>query len=279
MAATEPARRSCASRRTPSTSITTADWRLRPDADQLLLCVGRLGDRHRRSGNRRALSARLFAVRRDGRRPRRRVHPDGLDERARSTSRTTRPRSAASPTSTCRCRVDRRAARAVADLGVRVAFSRASTWGSTWTPARQPTSATTPRGAPTSALACSSMTSRERRDDERVRLHAELDGAVDAAPSGSSWIDTAALAVRFRWGHVEPYAAVVAPLESDSHAIIFSLSPPASTRGSRRAASLACELDPTFAPLNAHSASFAMRTFSSSASLSGSVEPPRCATV
>lgn len=63
---------------------------------------------------------------------------------------------------------------------------------------------------------------------DQISVTAEMTNAYDytqsstaqAMPSGSSWIDTAALAVRFRWGHVEPYAAVVAPLESDSHAIM-----------------------------------------------------------
>ena len=66
--------------------------------------------------------------------------------------------------------------------------------------------------------------------DELV-LTAEMTNAYDytpsqaaqptmAAPSGSSWINTAAIAARLRVGHVEPYVALVLPLDADSQAIM-----------------------------------------------------------
>jgi len=67
--------------------------------------------------------------------------------------------------------------------------------------------------------------------DELV-LTAEMTNAYDytpssttqsttmSAPSGSSWINTAAFAARVRWSGVEPYLALVLPLDADSRAIM-----------------------------------------------------------
>jgi hypothetical protein len=61
-----------------------------------------------------------------------------------------------------------------------------------------------------------------------VVLTAETTNDYDYTPSsgmtstasGSSWIDTAAVAARLMLGHAEPYAAIVVPIDSDSHAIM-----------------------------------------------------------
>jgi hypothetical protein len=63
---------------------------------------------------------------------------------------------------------------------------------------------------------------------DEVALTAEMTNAYDytptasatSEPSGASWIDTAAVAVRFLFGHVEPYGAIVFPLDADSHQIM-----------------------------------------------------------
>jgi hypothetical protein len=61
-----------------------------------------------------------------------------------------------------------------------------------------------------------------------VVLTAEMANDYDYTPStammsdasGSSWIDTAAIAARLLLGHAEPYAAIVVPIDSDSHAVM-----------------------------------------------------------
>jgi hypothetical protein len=63
---------------------------------------------------------------------------------------------------------------------------------------------------------------------DEIVLTAEMTNAYDYAQSSttqpstgsSAWIDTAAIAARFRWDHVEPYVALVVPLESDSQAVM-----------------------------------------------------------
>ncbi|HEX4452944.1 MAG TPA: hypothetical protein VH143_18850, partial [Kofleriaceae bacterium] len=58
-----------------------------------------------------------------------------------------------------------------------------------------------------------------------VALTAEMTNDYDYTPSstmtteatGSSWIDTVAIAARLVLGHVEPYAALVVPIDADSH--------------------------------------------------------------
>jgi hypothetical protein len=64
---------------------------------------------------------------------------------------------------------------------------------------------------------------------DQVVLTAEMTNAYDyapsstttaPAPSGSSWIDTAAFAARLRLSDVEPYVALVLPIDADSQAIM-----------------------------------------------------------
>ncbi len=67
-------------------------------------------------------------------------------------------------------------------------------------------------------------------DLDLVSLTAELANAYVYIPpsmvtpsnaDGSQWIDTAALAARFHAGLLEPYAAIVIPLDHDSYAYIY----------------------------------------------------------
>jgi hypothetical protein len=55
----------------------------------------------------------------------------------------------------------------------------------------------------------------------QVALSAEITNGYDSASSsnefGSSWIDTGAVAARFMGGQIQPYGAIVFPLDHESH--------------------------------------------------------------